>query len=76
MRDASPNPFAKDSPVSGLRMLEAKSLFRKILAISPYGSRFCPNRRISTDANSNEMRILGRCSKKKCRGGIRFSKVR
>ena len=68
MREASPNPFAKIAPGSGLER-EAKSLFRKILAISPYGSRFCPDRLISSNANSNEMRILGRYSKKNVGGG-------
>jgi hypothetical protein len=63
MRESSPIQFAKNSPVSGLQT-EAKSLFRKILAISPDGSRFCPDRPISTNANSNEMRILGQYSKK------------
>ena len=64
----SPNQFAKNAPPSGLEC-EAKSLFRKILTISPYGSRFCPDRLISTNANSNEMRILGRYSKKNYGGG-------
>ncbi len=63
MRESSPNQFVKKPPVSSLKT-EAKSLFREILAISPYGSRFCPDRLISTNANSNEMRILGRYSKK------------
>ena len=63
MRESSLNQFAKNSPVSRLET-EANSLFRKILAISPYGSRFCQDRRISTNANSNEMRILRRYSKK------------
>jgi hypothetical protein len=63
VREASPNQFTKNSLVRGLEG-EAKSLFRKILAISPYGSRFCPDGLIPTNANSNEMRILGRYSKK------------
>jgi len=68
MREGSPNQFAKNSRVSSLKT-EGKSLLRKILAISPYGSRFCPDRLISTNANSNEMRILGRYSKKNVGGG-------
>jgi hypothetical protein len=68
MREGSPNQFPKNAPVSDLKT-EAKSLFRKILAISRYGSRFCPDRLISTNGNSNEMRILGQCSQKKLWGG-------
>jgi len=68
MREGSPNQFAKNSSVSGLET-EAKSLFRNILAISPYSSRFCPDQLISTNANSNEMKILGRHSKKNHGGG-------
>ena len=63
MRESSPNPFAKTLHVSVLKR-EAKSLFRKILAISPYSSRFCPDRLISVSGNSNEVRILGECRQK------------
>ena len=63
MRESSLNQFTKNAPPSGLKT-GAKSLFRNILAISPYSSRFCADRLISTNANSNEMKILRRYSKK------------
>ena len=68
MRDDSPNQFAKNSPVIRLET-EAKSLFRKILAISPYGSRFCPDRLVSANANSNENEDFSADTAKKNVGG-------
>ena len=42
MREGSPNQCSSAASLNGLRP-EAKSLFRNILAVSPYGSRFCPD---------------------------------
>jgi hypothetical protein len=42
MRESSPNNFSTSGPLSGSHS-QAKSLFRNILAVSPYGSRFCPD---------------------------------
>ncbi len=63
MREGSPNRFATTLPLNALES-EAKSLFRNILAISAYGSRFCLHRLIPTLGKSKETKILGRRSKK------------
>ena len=43
-----------------------KSLFRKILPLSPFGSRFCPDKVRSNTGKSFRMRILEKQEKKKC----------
>ena len=59
MREDSLQQLAKTSPLSPLKF-EAKSLFRNILATSPYSSRFCRHRLISTLRKWMETRILRR----------------
>jgi hypothetical protein len=53
MRDCFPNTF-----ISGPKS-DAKSLFRNILAVSPCGSRFCPDPTLSRARKFLGMRILG-----------------
>jgi hypothetical protein len=66
MRESSANQFGKTAPGSDL---ECVAKFQKILPTSHYGSRFCRDQLISTDGNSNEMRILGRYNQKNVGGG-------
>jgi hypothetical protein len=66
MREASPKKLAH-SPTAGGFQSEAKSLFRKILALNPYGSRFCPYLSIPNRAKFIETNILAEGYQKKLR---------
>jgi hypothetical protein len=68
MREGTPNRLLTIATVSSLKVV-TKSLFRKILATSPYGSRFYADRLISNNGNSNGLRILERYTKKIVGGG-------
>lgn len=59
MRDSSPNTFFTTDPLSGFRS-EAKSLFRNILHVTPYGSGFCLGSALSRPRKFLEMNILGK----------------
>ena len=59
MREGSINKFSNTDPLSGSRS-EAKSLFRNILAVSHYGSGFCPGSAISNASKFLQMNILGK----------------
>ena len=74
MREGTPNRLLTIATVSSLKVV-TKSLFRKILATSPYGSRFYADRLISNNGNSNGLRILERYTKKIVGGG-RISEFR
>src|ERR1700681_128893 len=67
MREDSLQQLAKTAPPSPLKF-EAKSLFRNILATSPYSSRLCRHRLISTLRKWKQTRILRRRHQKKCEG--------
>ena len=60
-------------PVERQGFFRAKSLFRKILAISPCGSRFCAESRQPLNANSFKMNILGESSKKSVEARTKLS---
>jgi hypothetical protein len=63
MRESQTNKFSPTEVVSGSQP-EAKSLFRKILRISPCGSRFCPGSATPAPASPLGMSILGEWRKK------------
>ena len=63
MRGSQINKFSTTDLVSGPQS-EAKSLFRKILPISPCGSRFCPGSAIPRAYKSLGMSILRKMEKK------------
>src|ERR1700676_2394813 len=71
MRGRSPKKLSLSQTVSGFQSVlcpeEAKSLFRKILALSPCGSRFCLDPSIPNRAKSIETNILAEPYQKKCR---------
>src|SRR6202049_3508900 len=69
MRERSPNKLSLSQTVSGFRS-EAKSLFHKILALNPYGSRFCPDPSMPNRAKSIKTNILAERYQKK--SGYRF----
>ncbi len=60
MREGSTNKFSTTDPLSDGSGSEAKSLFRNILAVSHYGSGFCPGSAISNASKFLEMNILGK----------------
>ena len=66
MREGSPEKLLLSQTVSGFQF-EAKSLFRKILALNPYGSRFCPDLSIPNRAKFIETNILAEGHQKKMR---------
>ncbi len=70
MREGSPNQFSITDPVSGSRTA-AKSLFWKILAASPCGSRFCGDSEGYPLGKFFRIRILGDWAKKNVRGVLR-----
>jgi hypothetical protein len=67
MRAGSPNQFCTIHPLRGSQP-ECKSLFRNILAASPFGSRFCRDRTLSATHKFLRMSILGNHEEKIVRG--------
>ena len=67
MHAGSPNRFSTTDPLTNSECA-AKSLFRNILAVSPCGSRFCPDPALSLSSKCLRMNILA-TSTKKYRGG-------
>jgi hypothetical protein len=63
MRASSPNQFSTARPLSGFQSA-AKSLFWKILPVSPCHSRFCEQLVVSPPSNLNEIKILAQRQKK------------
>jgi hypothetical protein len=63
MREGSSHNLSTANAAGELRSA-AKSLFRKILPLSPYGSRFYPDLRRSTHGKFLRMRILRNTQKK------------
>jgi hypothetical protein len=63
MREGSPNQFSTASALNELQ-LGANSLFRNILAVSPCGSRFCPDALRSKQSKSFRINILGSMTEK------------
>ena len=70
MREGSPKKLSLSPTASGFQS-EAKSLFRKILDLNPYGSRFCPYLSIPNRAKFIETNILAAGYQKKMRYGSR-----
>src|ERR1700681_1633628 len=66
MRERSPKKLSYSQAARAFQF-DAKSLFRKILALSPYGSRFCPDPGIPNRAKCIETNILAEPYQKKCR---------
>ena len=64
MREASPKKLSHSPTASGFQS-QAKSLFRNILALNPYGSRFCPYLSIPNRAKFIETNILAEGYQKK-----------
>jgi len=67
MREGSSNQFSTTAPRSGSRSA-SNSLFHKILAVSPCGSRFCSDSILSPPRKFLRIRILEK-GKKKIWGG-------
>ena len=63
MRECSPDKFSTTALLSGAQST-AKSLFWNILAISPYGSRFCADSTLYQLHKFLRMNILGKQKKK------------
>src|SRR5450631_4011584 len=64
MREGSPNKFSTADPLLSGSRIEAKSLFRNILAPSPCGSRFYPDPTRSAPRKFLGMSILDKRKKK------------
>ena len=64
MHESCPKNLSLAQRVSGF-LSEAKSLFRKILALNPYGSRFCRDLNIPNRAKFIETNILAEGYQKK-----------
>jgi hypothetical protein len=63
MHAGSPNRRSTTDPLTSSECA-AKSLFRKILAVSPCGSRFCTDRAPSPSSNCLKMNTLATSTKK------------
>jgi hypothetical protein len=67
MHAGSPHRLSTTDPLTSSECT-AKSLFRNILALSPYGSRFCPDPALSPSSKCLRMNTLATCTKKCCGG--------